>query len=237
MKVYFVTVGLREEMEVIRKVRPPRLLCSYWYFKKRDLQEFCSSLGYIPEILLDSGAYSAFTKGSCVDLADYMRYIGKNVEYISRYIALDVINDPFATMENYKVMRRAGFSPIPVYHYGDDLNILIEYVQSGETAVALGNTARIRDKKAVAKWCESIRKELPNDVALHLLGSSSNRIIECGAVDSCDSSAWYMCAVNGGPKLIPGKTRQAKLDRAEANMIRIMEAFNESTVPSHNCRG
>ena len=233
MKVYFVTVGLREEMEVIRKVRPPRLLCSYWYFKKRNLQELCNSLGYIPEILLDSGAYSAFTKGSCVDLADYMRYIEKNVECISRYIALDVINDPFATMENYKVMRRAGFSPIPVYHYGDDLHIINEYVQSGEPIVALGNTARIRDKKAVAKWCEFVRKQFPS-ATLHLLGSSSGWIIDCGAVDSCDSSAWYIRAVNGMPKHIPGKTRQAKLDRAEANMVRIMEAFNERSVSFDN---
>lgn len=237
MKVYFVTVGLREEIEVIRKVRPPRLLCSYWYFKNRSMHEFCNSLGYTPEILLDSGAYSAFTKGRCINIGDYMRYIEKNAEYISRYIALDVINDHFATKENYKVMRMAGFSPIPVYHYGDDLYIIKEYVQCGEKLVALGNTVRIKDKKTVAKWCKSIREELPNGIALHLLGSSSSRIIECGAVDSCDSSAWYMCAVTGGPKYIPGTTRQAKLDRAEANMIRIMEAFNESSVPSYNCRG
>lgn len=93
MKVYFVTIGLIQEMEVIRKVRPPRLLCSYWYFKNRSLQEFCSAIGYQPEIMLDSGAYSAFTQGRSVNLFDYMKYIEENADYISRYISLDVIGD------------------------------------------------------------------------------------------------------------------------------------------------
>lgn len=63
MKVYFVTTGLWEEIQVVKKVRPPRLLCSYWYFKNKRMADFCEELGYRPEIILDSGAYSAFTKG------------------------------------------------------------------------------------------------------------------------------------------------------------------------------
>ena len=233
MKVYFVTSGLREEMEVIRKVRPPRLLCSYWYFKNRSLCEFCNAIGYRPEIMLDSGAYSAFTKGRSVSLFDYMKYIEGNVDYISRYIALDVIGDDFATKAYYEIMRHKGFDPIPVFHCGDDLSLMQHYVASGARVVALGNTVRIPDKDEVARWCKEIRERFP-DIDLHLLGSSSHKIMDCGAVTSCDSSAWYVRAVNGHPKSITGNTRTSKLARAEANMIQIMEVFNEIPIPVDN---
>lgn len=234
MKVYFVTSGLREEMEVIRHVRPPRLLCSYWYFKNRSLQEFCNAIGYRPEIMLDSGAYSAFTKGRTVNIFDYMRYIEGNVEHIARYVALDVIGDPFTTKAYYEIMRHKGFEPIPVFHCGDDLSVMQHYVTSGARVVALGNTVRIPDKDEVARWCKEIH-ELHPDISLHLLGSSSHKIMDCGAVASCDSSTWYVKAVNGYPESIPGKTRPSKLARAEANMIQIMEVFNEVPIPADNC--
>lgn len=233
MNVYFVTAGLIQEMEVIRKVRPPRLLCSYWYFKNRSLQEFCSAIGYQPEIMLDSGAYSAFTKGRSVNLFDYMRYIEENADYISRYVALDVIGDSFTTKAYYEIMRHKGFDPIPVFHYGDDLSAMSYYATNGARVVALGNTVQIRDKDDVAEWCSEIHEWLPS-IDLHLLGSSSQKIMDCGAVASCDSSAWYIMAVNGKPKSIPGKTRSSKLARAEENMVRIMEAFNEIPIPVDN---
>ena len=236
MKVYFVTVGIREEIEVIRKVRPPRLLCSYWYFKHKNLREFCDSIGYRPEIMLDSGAYSAFTKGQSVNLFDYMKYIVKNDEYISRYITLDVIGDPFSTEAYYEIMLRKGFRPMPVYHFGDDASVMSQYIANRASMVALGNTVPIRDKAEVAKWCKEIHEQYPS-VELHLLGSCSQKIIDCGAVSTCDSSTWYVQAVNGIPKDIPGKTKPSKISRAEANMIRIMEAFNESSVPLDNRYG
>jgi hypothetical protein len=234
MKVYFVTVGLQEEIEVIRKVRPPRVLCSYWYFKNRSLREFCNSIGYRPEILLDSGAYSAFTKGKSVNILDYMEYIKANRDFISCYIAMDVIGDSFTTKAFYDLMRAKEFVPVPVFHYGDDYSTMDHYVASGALSVALGNTARIRDKNLVAKWCEEVHSKYPK-IKLHLLGSSSRKIMEVGVVDSCDSSAWYIMAVNGKPVKVPGKGRMPKIFRAEENMIRTMEVFDEVPVPFDNC--
>lgn len=232
-KVYFVTTGLKEEIQVIRKVRPPRLLCSYWYFKNKPLREFVDSLGYRPEIMLDSGAYTAFTKGRSVALFDYIRYIEENAEYISRYVALDVIGDSFSTVAYFEIMQHKRLCPMPVFHYGDDSTILDYYKIFGCEDVALGNTVGIRDKRVVAAWCMAIREQHP-DLRLHLLGSSSAKILECGALDSCDSSAWYTLAVNGKPKTLPGRTRAAKIARAEQNMSLTMEVFNEVSVPIVN---
>lgn len=221
MKVFFVTAGLREEIEAIKKVKPPALLCSYWYFRNTTIREFFNQLGYTPEILLDSGAYSAFTKGKSVSLIDYMAYIKSNKNEITQYISLDVIGDPYITKAYYLIMLGKGFSPIPVYHYGDDIETLRFYAEQGSKSVALGNTVPIRDKGKVALWCASLKKQFPS-VRFHLLGSSSMKVIQSGVVDSCDSSAWYMQAVNGKPRTIAGRSKEAKIERAMYNMTEIM---------------
>lgn len=231
--VYFVTIGKREEIQVIKKIRPQRLLCSYWYFRNRPLKELCSSIGYVPEIMLDSGAYSAFTKGKSVNVLEYMAYIKANEPFISRYVALDVIGDHLTTELFYDLMKIKGLEPIPVFHYGDDSSLMDHYISTGAKLVALGGTVVIRDKDIVATWCAEIHRRYP-ETKLHLLGSSSQKIMESGAVASCDSSAWYMMAVNGKPEMVSGENRSSVLDRAEANMKRIMEVFNEDSVPCDN---
>ena len=229
MNVYFVTTGLWEEMQVIKKVRPPRLLCSYWYFKNKPLAKFCEELGYQPEILLDSGAYSAFTKGKHVNVLDYIEYIHANRDYIAKYISLDVIGDPKTTVLLWGLMRELGLSPIPVVHYGDPIRLL-ELYSVVSAPVALGGTVPIRDKRVVAAWCSEIKRQHP-DTELHLLGSNSKAILHSGALASCDASTWYIQAVKGRPTTIPGRDRTAKIQRAEANMRRIMEVFDETAVP------
>lgn len=233
MKVFFVTTGLWEETKVIREVRPPRLLCSYWYFKNKPLSKFCEDLGYQPEILLDSGAYTAHTKGKRVNLLEYIDYIHASQRYISEYITLDVIGDPSATCLIWRLLRDMGLAPVPVVHYGDDLSVIEEYLASGTRRIALGNTVPIRDKTVVANWCAEVKQSHP-EAELHLLGSSSEAVLQSGALESCDASTWYMQAVMGRPSTIPGKNREAKMTRAEANMRKTMEVFNENNVPFDN---
>jgi hypothetical protein len=109
------------------------------------------------------------------------------------------------------------------------------YVATGAEMVALGNTVPIRDKRAVADWCTEMHRRHPG-IALHLLGSSSQKILGCGALVSCDSSAWYVMAVNGKPETISGNAMPSKAARAQANMVRIMEEFNDFSVPViHRC--
>lgn len=234
MKVFFVTIGLRDEIEVIRKVRPSNILCSYWYFAKKPMSAFVDTLGYQPEILLDSGAYSAFNQRKTINISEYIEYIQKNIEYIRRYISLDVIGDGESTKKNYMAMMECGLNPIPVVHYGDVNGDVEFYKQFGVDTIALGNTVRIKDKHIVANWCAELHENFPN-IKFHLLGSCSKKILESNALASCDSSTWYMMAVNGKPKSIIGKTREDKRLRAEANMLNIMEVFNESPVSVDNC--
>ena len=53
-------------------------------------------------LFLDSGAYSAWSKGVTIDIDEYISFIKKNIKYITVYANLDVIGDPEATYRNQK---------------------------------------------------------------------------------------------------------------------------------------
>lgn len=222
MIIYFVTNTNKEELEVVRELKPKNVLVSYWYFKNKPMKEFCDEIGYKPNILLDSGAYSAFTKGKTVNLLDYMRYITDNSPFLESYISLDVITDSQLSVAFYDVMRMKGFDPLPVYHYGEDQRILDHYLAVGARRIALGGTVPIKNKSLIAYWCKELHSR-HSDIDFHLLGSTSKVVLESASVRSCDASSWYVMAVNGYPKAIPGKTRVSKIERAKWQMKNLME--------------
>lgn len=218
MNHYFVvTAASSAEIEVVKSVKPPRILISYFYFKNRHLCEFIKEIGYQPEILLDSGAYSAFNKSKNIAPIDYMDWVSANKDFINNYIALDVIGKPSTTKNYYNLMKSEGFNPIPVYHYGAPLEYLEWYISQDEIYIALGNTVPISDKGRVAQWINYLIIRYPG-IKFHLLGSSSEVIQSVKGLESADSSSWILMALNGSPKTISGKSREAKIERAKANM-------------------
>lgn len=229
MEIYFATSGYRNpwEIQIIRELRPSKVLVSFFYFRGKDLGQFVDDIGYRPTILLDSGAYSAFTQGKNISPIDYMNYIRRNELFIDRYISLDVIPDGDLIEDGdlsyayYRIMRAKGFNPIPCYHYGNDESELKQYIEDGNDLIALGNTVPIKNKAAVAKWVTSLIDKYPG-IKFHLLGSSSEKITSVEGLYSCDASTWVTMAVMGKPPHIKGKTREAKIERAKWWMKEIM---------------
>jgi hypothetical protein len=214
MNLYFVvTAKSKMEIEVIKEVKPPKILVSYFYFRNRPLKNFIEQIGYHPEIMLDSGAYSAWTSGRNISPIDYMNYIDQNKEFISQYVALDVMGDADLTRAYYQIMKSKGYSPIPVFHYDDDIEYLQWYVEQGERYIALGSTVPVADKSEVVSWVKYLWMCFPY-IEFHLLGSSHPLVLQCAQISSCDSSSWAMMAVNGKPHHIPGKSKKAKVKRA-----------------------
>lgn len=73
-------------------------------------------------VFLDSGAFSAFTKGVQVDLPGYCEYIKKNADIIQVIdgvlcaSVLDGIGDPLLTYQNQMAMEALGVKPLPCFH-------------------------------------------------------------------------------------------------------------------------
>jgi len=98
------------------------------------------------ELFLDSGAFSAWSRGVEIDIDEYITFIKEHSNIISIYANLDVIGGDAGvpgeetarrTLENQRIMEEAGLSPLPVFHYGEPYEYLERYVEEYDY-IALG---------------------------------------------------------------------------------------------------
>lgn len=215
-QIYFVfTDAVSYESEALKEAQPPNLLLSYWYFKNKGIQHAIDKIGYTPaNIMLDSGAWSAWNKGKNIAVIDYISFVKEHSKLIQAHIALDVIEDDEVTKRYYQIMEYKGLEPIPVFHKGDNEKYLKYYISSRKgKLIALGGTAAERSKDKVREWVQQIHVQYPEQ-SFHLLGSSSGQVIPYCNLSSYDSSTWIMQALNGYPQSIPGRSQEARKQRA-----------------------
>lgn len=236
IKIYHVAVNSSTaELEALKEVKPPRLLLSYFYFKNKPIKDYVQKLGYQPEIFLDSGAWSTYSKGKGIALTDYLQYIKENNDYIQNYFSLDVIGDSQLSYRYWQIMREKGFHPIPVYHYNAPEMYLNLYTNQTDY-IGLGETVPEKDKNKVADWIRMIVWQYPQ-IKFHLLGSSSEKIIDTCDIESTDSSTWFMQAIMGKPKHIKGNTRESKIERAIYNLQSELKRYASDSLLTVNCGG
>lgn len=70
-------------------------------------------------LLIDSGAFTAHTKGRPIDIGAYASYLERWRGCWDHAITLDVIGDPVATRRNTAVLHRRGLPVMPVFTRGD----------------------------------------------------------------------------------------------------------------------
>lgn len=215
VKFYFVYCGNLQEREIIQELKPPNLLLSYYYFKHKSMKEVIESLGYRPNIMLDSGAYSAFNSGKEINIHQYMEYIRENEEYLEKYISCDIMKNAEGTFDRFVYMQEQGFKPVPVFHYGTDETWLDKYYEMGERFVALGSTVPEPRKRLIRMWINELVVKYHN-LNFHVLGTSRRDIIDYCDVLSCDSTGWIRTAT------MKGKTRTERDKLARNYMRRLM---------------
>lgn len=147
-------------------------------------------------LLIDSGAFSAWTRGIAIDLEEYADFLAQFTELhrdaLARiqYLNLDVIGDQRASHRNWQRLRDAGLSPMPVFTYGGDLGELREMAQESPR-LALGGLALMsRDGRRVTleRWLDACWEVLPSGAQVHLLGVGQRWALERYPATSCDST-------------------------------------------------
>ena len=152
-------------------------------------------------LFLDSGAYSAWSKGIEIDIQEYISFIKEHEKYIDIYANLDVIGDAEATLQNQKIMEKAGLNPLPTFHQGEDFKYL-EYYINNYDFIALGGMVRVKTEP-LREWLDQSYKEFicKSDgyprVKTHAFGMTSLKLMLRYPWYSVDSTSWVMTSRMG----------------------------------------
>jgi len=252
MKLFFAAcdIGCKEIWNI---ETPQYLLLSYAYPRElNNTLEYCLSKGLYGEIdlMLDSGAFSAWNKGVSIDLEDYL----KKIESIKQHypfrnlypVNLDVIpgkqgdkitqqqteDSMLQGFKNYLWLKERGVDSIHVFHEGESLKFLIDEIvpACGYIGVSPCNDSHLNQKIA---WCKDVFTLLDERTKTHGFAVTSERLLELFPWTSVDSASWKLGANLGKVYLSIGQlyystvSNEANFDGEEINIIGEAEAIRE----------
>lgn len=160
------------------------------------------------ELLLDSGAYSVWTRGKTINIRSYIGFIRDHAELIGHYANLDVVpGSPNrkctaselakAAKESYRnlqIMKDAGLRPIPVFHQGENFTWLEKLIDDGEEYIGLGGLLGVTIRQRI-DWLDQCFTLLTDAkgrplLKVHGFGTTSFAILKRYPWHSVDSTVW-----------------------------------------------
>lgn len=166
-------------------------------------------LGYKIDLILDSGAYSAWTRGDSIDIKEYIKFAKACEEHVSAVVNLDTIpgvagrkRTPEETeaaarksYENLQVMKDAGVAAMPVFHQGENQQHLLKLLEDGEPYIGIspsGDQIKFNDDwlRECFDLCTNTKGE--PIVKTHGFGVSSTRALMRYPWYSADSATWAL---------------------------------------------
>jgi hypothetical protein len=162
-------------------------------------------------LLLDSGAFSAWSRGEEIDIKKYIRYLRDNEKLLWNYVTLDKIPGEFGKRDNsqeeversasqsYKNQQRmkdAGLRPVPVFHQGERLHWLQKYLEDNEPYIGLSASKFVRIDEQ-QRWLDSVFNLLTDDkghpyVKTHGFALTSFTHLTAYPWYTVDSTTWSM---------------------------------------------
>lgn len=193
------------ESELARRKEKSCLLESYHYIHRQKFVDYIRADK--EQVFLDSGAFSAYTKGVDVDIDAYCDYIKRNDDIIKKEdgilcaSVLDGIGDPLKTYENQCYMESKGAKPLPCFHYGEDERYL-EYYVANYDYITLGGMVPISTPQ-LRIWLDRLWDRYLTDgsgrprLRVHGFGLTNIPLMERYPWFSVDSSSWVQLAAFG----------------------------------------
>lgn len=160
-------------------------------------------------IFLDSGAFSAWTQGVEIDIQEYIKFIKEHEDILEVYANLDVIGldgsqpnriTAEKTLENQKIMEKAGLSPLPCFHFGEPFEFLQYYVENYDY-LALGIAGNVGNK--LVPWLDECfsnyicgENGMPK-IKVHGFAITALNVMLRYPFYSVDSTSWVMTSRMG----------------------------------------
>lgn len=227
---YFYAGGANKKNEEILNERGCLRLQSYAMERNNIMKRING--GY--PTFIDSGAYSAMTKGIKINIDDYIEFINTYDEHIILACQWDIIPDKNTdpetsakkTWENFLYMRQRVNNPdklLYVWHSAEDIKWLeqalnleprIEYMALGGL---VGKSVKQRD--AAMKLCfDTIANSKNPDICVHAFGMSNRKLLKKYPFTSADSTSWLQPVRFGNINALDFKTfliSERQLESAE----------------------
>ncbi len=195
MKIFFagLITGITQDQHYLYDYGLKEL-SSFFYCQKKGIEMDAIKL------FLDSGAYSAWSKGVDIDIDKYITFIKKYEKYIDVYAVLDDITSPEKTWQNQQYMEAADLKPLPVFHYNEPIEYLHKCMEY--EYFALGGMVPISTAELTG-WLDQIWFDLVDDdgypkFKVHGFGLTSLELINRYPWHSVDSTSWVMTGRFGG---------------------------------------
>lgn len=196
MKIYLAGAEGQTWAEVIRKTHRRGLMTFYYAPKSSGaiINLFKELEGL--DVFLDSGAFSAHTQGTKIDIVAYGEFIHEHREAVSVYANVDVIGDPVATLKNQRILESSGLHPLPTFHQGEPLGYLREMVQEYDH-LALGGMVGGRRLSYLRKWLANCFGIIGEGKKVHGFGMTTLELMKEFPFYSVDSTSWLQGSKTG----------------------------------------
>lgn len=181
-------------MTAIQVDVPVDTLVSYHYMTRRqagrDLMAQIVEFGVF-RLIADSGAFSAFTQGTPIDVDAYGEWLTRWRPHVFWAASLDVFGDPGKSFANWKHLRdRHGLDTVPTIHIGTDLSWLDAYAAEGVDFIGLGGMVKM-PRPAQMRFlvaCLRYARDRHPGMRFHAWGTTTNTMLQKLPLYSADSS-------------------------------------------------
>lgn len=205
-----------------------------WNAEKKELREFIEYIRENPDykgrLVVDSGAYSAWSRGKDFDIDEYIDYLNNSgaidvafwvaeADVIPGSMGVDPTEEeraaaPEKSWQNYLYMLDRVKWPkkvVPIFHQGEDfkhLRRMLEYTfPDGDHIPYIGisprNDVHMNERIAWYDQVWKIIKESPNpDVLTHNFGMTNISVMEQYPSYSSDSTTWLRSGAFGNIQLV-----------------------------------
>jgi hypothetical protein len=211
MKVYlagerelYKTDGSGEFNEWTKSVR--RRLFSYFYSGAQadnaPHHTVMDTRKFTTDLFLDSGAFSAYTKGATLSVDKYAHFIHAEDIWTTMSNLDDIEGNCQLTYDNQKALESLGCPVCPVFHVRDDVSWLKKYMDEGYEYIFIGGMV-IEETKFLHEVLDTLWGDyLTNSdgtprVKIHGFGLTTPELIIKYPWYSVDSSTWLMTGVFG----------------------------------------
>lgn len=178
------------------------LLLSYFYHPKADLGRLRQDL-VCGRLMIDSGAFSAWTIGEPVDRQAYAEFLERWSGKWDYAVTLDVIGDPDTTAVNTRWFHARGIAVLPVFTLGHTLADFDAMV-ADTGYVCVGGLVKLSRAARIKRVAMLQRRAQDHGGGVHALGVGSMTTVEAARPYSSDSSNTSSTFVYGTISIFDG---------------------------------